>query len=517
MRGSSASSDGVGVPAGASRLGAAGPDRRWRTGRSTKLRAWPAAVARTRPGRRRPASWSGIGPRTVLCVPVLRDGAPIVLLYASRNGPRPFGAEVIEIATIFASYFGTALENAELYHELRRRATRDPLTGLANRELARQRLDHVLTTARRRSPACSSATSTGSRRSTTGSATRPATNCCSRSARGCRRRCARTTCSPASAATSSSRCSSEIEQPRRRHRGRPAAGGGAQRAVRAGRGAGDASRRASAACSVRAARPRPEHHAARRGRGDVRGEVAGPGVVEVFDDAASHRSLDRLSIRSELLRALDRDEFEVLYQPIVELDTGRPVGFEALLRWTHPERGPIPPDVFIPLAEETGEIVAIGTWVLEQACRQLAEWQRLPGWDGLNLNVNLSAAQLWQRRRDRSGARADAPGRGRTRTTCGSRSPRSSHAGDDVTAVTAESAGHRRPLRAGRLRQLVLEPGLPQAVPGRVPEDRRVLHRRRGRRGHRPQHRAGDPGDGEVTRPRRRRRGHRNAQPNGTR
>ena len=120
----------------------------------------------------------------------------------------------------------------------------------------------------------------------------------------------------------------------------------------------------------------------------------GTGVVEVFDDAASHRSLDRLSIRSELVRALDRGEFEVLYQPIVELDTGRPVGFEALLRWTHPERGPIPPDVFIPLAEETGKIVAIGTWVLEQACQQLADWQRLPGWHLLNLNVNLSAAQL---------------------------------------------------------------------------------------------------------------------------
>ncbi len=74
----------------------------------------------------------------------MRDGVPIALLYATRKRARPFGAEVIEIATIFASYFATALENAGLYHELRRRATRDPLTGLANRELAVQRLDHVL-------------------------------------------------------------------------------------------------------------------------------------------------------------------------------------------------------------------------------------------------------------------------------------------------------------------------------------------------------------------------------------
>ena len=75
-------------------------------------------------------------PRSALCVPVMRDGVPIALLYATRDRARPFGAEVIEIATIFASYLATALENAGLYHELRRRATRDPLTGLANRELA---------------------------------------------------------------------------------------------------------------------------------------------------------------------------------------------------------------------------------------------------------------------------------------------------------------------------------------------------------------------------------------------
>jgi EAL domain-containing protein (putative c-di-GMP-specific phosphodiesterase class I) len=121
----------------------------------------------------------------------------------------------------------------------------------------------------------------------------------------------------------------------------------------------------------------------------------GPGVVEVFDEAASHRSLDRLSIRSELTRALERNEFEVRYQPIVDLDTGRTTAFEALLRWTHPQRGAISPNVFIPLAEETGEIVPLGFWVLENACRQLAAWQRLPGWADLDLNVNLSAAQLW--------------------------------------------------------------------------------------------------------------------------
>jgi len=120
----------------------------------------------------------------------------------------------------------------------------------------------------------------------------------------------------------------------------------------------------------------------------------GLGQVEVFDEAASHRSLDRLDLRSELLHALDRDQFRVHYQPIVALDTGRVMAMEALLRWTNPRHGVVAPDVFIPLAEETGAIVPIGRWVLEQACRQLADWKRHPYGDDIAVSVNLSAAQL---------------------------------------------------------------------------------------------------------------------------
>jgi diguanylate cyclase (GGDEF)-like protein/PAS domain S-box-containing protein len=123
---------------------------------------------------------------------------------------------------------------------------------------------------------------------------------------------------------------------------------------------------------------------------------AGRGRVEVFDDDASHRSLDRLELRSDLAQALARDELAVHYQPIVELGTGRVTGFEALCRWNHPRRGPVPPDEFIPLAEETGAIVGIGEWVLGQACRQLAAWQRTTGGDPLRISVNLSAVQLRQ-------------------------------------------------------------------------------------------------------------------------
>jgi diguanylate cyclase (GGDEF)-like protein len=123
---------------------------------------------------------------------------------------------------------------------------------------------------------------------------------------------------------------------------------------------------------------------------------AGRGRVEVFDDDASHRSLDRLELRSDLTQAAARGELIVHYQPIVELSTNRITGFEALCRWLHPRRGLIQPDDFIPLAEETGAIIGIGEWVLGQSCRQLVEWQRMPGGERLRISVNLSAVQLQQ-------------------------------------------------------------------------------------------------------------------------
>jgi diguanylate cyclase (GGDEF)-like protein/PAS domain S-box-containing protein len=122
----------------------------------------------------------------------------------------------------------------------------------------------------------------------------------------------------------------------------------------------------------------------------------GSGLVEVFDEAASHHSLDRLEIRSALTRALDRGELWLQYQPIYDLRTKRIRALEALLRWTHPTRGPIPPDLFIPLAEESGAIAAIGNWVLAEACQQLAGWRRIEGYQDLQISINLSGVQLQQ-------------------------------------------------------------------------------------------------------------------------
>jgi diguanylate cyclase (GGDEF)-like protein len=122
----------------------------------------------------------------------------------------------------------------------------------------------------------------------------------------------------------------------------------------------------------------------------------GQGHVEVFDEAASHRSLDRLDLRSDLQRALERNQLSLRYQPIVDLDDGRAVAFEALLRWHHPRRGMVPPGEFIPLAEETGAILPIGRWMLAEACRQLAEWRRRPYVRTLAMSVNISPIQLQQ-------------------------------------------------------------------------------------------------------------------------
>ncbi|CAM3008650.1 putative bifunctional diguanylate cyclase/phosphodiesterase [Skermania piniformis] len=128
-------------------------------------------------------------------------------------------------------------------------------------------------------------------------------------------------------------------------------------------------------------------------------KARGSGLIEVFDDDASHRSLDLLDLRFELAFALERRQLKVQYQPICDLATGELLGFEALARWHHPLRGNVPPGVFIPLAEESGAILEIGAWVLDQACAQLARWQQLPGGAGLRMNVNISPAQLDDRRR----------------------------------------------------------------------------------------------------------------------
>lgn len=122
---------------------------------------------------------------------------------------------------------------------------------------------------------------------------------------------------------------------------------------------------------------------------------SGIGCYQFYREGMNHASMERLLIDSSLRQALRRHEFVVHYQPQVELATGRLTGMEALLRWQHPEMGLVSPARFIPIAEETGQIVDIGRWVLRQACAQTKAWSEL-GHTQLRVAVNVSARQLSQ-------------------------------------------------------------------------------------------------------------------------
>jgi len=126
-----------------------------------------------------------------------------------------------------------------------------------------------------------------------------------------------------------------------------------------------------------------------------RAKSSGTNRWEVFDESTRERLLERLELHSGLRRALDRGELYLLFQPEVEVRTGRILGVEALARWKHPEFGVIAPSAFIPVAEETGLIIPIGTYVLEQACRQAVRWEAERG-SPLRVWVNLSGHQLSQ-------------------------------------------------------------------------------------------------------------------------
>lgn len=132
-----------------------------------------------------------------------------------------------------------------------------------------------------------------------------------------------------------------------------------------------------------------------------RAKAAGKSRSEIFDKEMHTQGVKRLQLETELRRAIERDEFTIRYQPIINLKTAQLAGFEALVRWQHPERGLLAPGEFIAVAEETGMIVQIGQWVLRESCRQMQIWEtrrRLlnPSDQSLTMSVNLSCKQFLQ-------------------------------------------------------------------------------------------------------------------------
>ena len=127
-----------------------------------------------------------------------------------------------------------------------------------------------------------------------------------------------------------------------------------------------------------------------------RAKAAGKSRYQIFDTAMHARAMHLLQTENDLRRAIDRNEFELHYQPILQITTGRIRGFEALLRWRHPEHGFVAPAEFISIAEETGLIIPIGRWVLQEGCRQAAAWRELFPDHPLDISINLSGKQFSQ-------------------------------------------------------------------------------------------------------------------------
>ncbi len=123
----------------------------------------------------------------------------------------------------------------------------------------------------------------------------------------------------------------------------------------------------------------------------------GKNGYQIFKSVMHSQAVALLQLENDLRRALDRQEFRLHYQPIVELQTQRIIGFEALIRWQHPKRGLVPPSDFIPLAEDTGMIVPLGQWLLREACRKMLQWQQqVSSEPPLSICVNISSRQFAQ-------------------------------------------------------------------------------------------------------------------------
>jgi diguanylate cyclase (GGDEF)-like protein len=128
-----------------------------------------------------------------------------------------------------------------------------------------------------------------------------------------------------------------------------------------------------------------------------RAKDSGKARAEIFIPDLRTRAISRLELENDMRHALENHEFQLYYQPIIALQSNRVLGFEALIRWNHPLRGMLPPAEFIPISEESGLIIPIGAWVLQEACTQIRRWKQThPSLQSIFVNVNVSGMQIVQ-------------------------------------------------------------------------------------------------------------------------
>lgn len=363
-----------------------------------------------------PASPRGI-PETALSVPVLgRDGHVLgaLQLFERRDGQeftdddQRLAEGIAHHAAVALERAAVALERATLVEELRRRedhlrhqAVTDPLTGLPNRSLFLDRLGHALAVGRRRSQGVAVLfldldgfkVVNDSLGHPTGDALLQAVGERLVASQRASDTVARfggdefavlleDVTEPAAASDVADRILLALKRPF-------SAGGHRGMVINASIGIsfrGAISEPCSAEDLIREADIALYH-----------AKAGGKGRAAIFATTMGVQAMERLELQTDLQRAIGRGELHLQYQPLVKLDSGVTLGAEALVRWYHPTRGLLGPDKFIPLAEETGLILPIGRWVLEEACKQAAFWQPSDrGAEPFRVSVNLSARQFDQ-------------------------------------------------------------------------------------------------------------------------
>jgi diguanylate cyclase (GGDEF)-like protein len=334
------------------------------------------------------------GLQAAMAAPVIEDGEVVgSLLVSSREPGRTYGRADRETLVSLAEHASLALTNAKTINAMLHQAMHDALTGLPNRALFHDRLEHALARARRRESRVAVLFADLDRFKTVNDSLGHASGDeLLVAVAGRLGQCLR-------AGDTAARLGGDefgilledIESDEE-------ALGVAERIVDAlttpfllqGREVF-----ARTSIGVACGRGRPTDLLRHADVAMYRAKDDGRGRVRLFEPSMQAAANERLEIENELQRAESRGELEVFYQPIVDLADGRPVACEALLRWRHPTKGLIGPPAFVPVAEETGLIVPIGRFVLARACRDLAAWRESLGERAPRaVTVNLSARQL---------------------------------------------------------------------------------------------------------------------------